>query len=128
MLRKLLTGTAIACALSFGIPNGLLAQQTTAQQDADKAGNEAKQAGKAAGKATKDAGKATAKGTKKVAKKTGQVTSDAAKETATGTKKVAKKVKDKVTPDTTSATCNDGTVQTGKTKTTACVNHGGVKG
>jgi hypothetical protein len=56
------------------------------------------------------------------------VTEDAAKETATGTKKAAKKVGKAVTPDTTSAACNDGTVQTGKTKTTACANHGGVKG
>src|SRR5206468_2964757 len=127
MLRRLLIGAAVACALSFGIPHGLLAQQTTAGQDADKAGAEAKDAGKKAGKATKDAGKATAKGTKKAAKKTGQVTSDAAKETANGTKKAAGAVKRKVTPNTTSAACNDGTVQTGKTKTTACANHGGVK-
>jgi len=32
-----------------------------------------------------------------------------------------------VTPDTTSALCNDGTVHTGKTKTTACIDNGGVK-
>ena len=52
---------------------------------------------------------------------------DAAKEAATGTKKAAKSVKKTVTPDTTSATCKDGTVETGKTKTTACIDHGGVK-
>ena len=128
MFRNFLTGTAIVCAVAFGIPAGTFAQQTDAHQDAEKAGQEAKTAGKAAGEATKDAAKATAKGTKKVAKKTAQVTKDGAKETATGTKKVAKKVKGAVTPDTTSATCKDGTVQTGKTKTTACANHGGVKG
>jgi len=117
MFRNLLTGTAIVCALAFGAPTGTFAQGTDAHQDADKAGQEAKTAGKEAGAATKDAAKATAKGTKKVAKKT-----------AKGTKNVAKKVKGAVTPDETSATCKDGTVQTGKTKTTACANHGGVKG
>ena len=127
MYRNLATGTVIACLLVFGSA-GAFAQTTDAHQDADKAGQEAKSAGKEAGEASKDAAKATAKGTKKVVKKTGQVTKDAANETATGTKKVAKKVKRAVTPDTTSATCKDGTVQTGKTKTTACVNHGGVQG
>jgi hypothetical protein len=89
-----------------------------------KAGKAAKKAGKATGEAAKETGKATGH----AAKKAGQVTEDAAKETGTGAKKAAKKVGDKVTPDTTTATCNDGTVQTGKTKTTACANHGGVKG
>ena len=41
--------------------------------------------------------------------------------------KAAKKVKKAVTPDTTTAACKDGTTQTGKTNTTACVDHGGVK-
>jgi hypothetical protein len=127
MFRNFLTGTAIACAVGLGIPTGTFAQ-TTAKQDAKKAGQEAKEAGKAAGAATKDAGKATAKGTKHVAKKTGQVAKDAANETATGTKKAAKTVKRKLTPNTTSARCKDGTVQSGKTKTTACVDHGGVQG
>ena len=116
MFRNLLTGTAIVCALGFGIPTGTFAQDTTAHQDADKAGQEAKKAGKEAGAATKDAAKATAKGTKKVAKKT-----------ATGTENVAKKTKAAVTPDETSATCKDGKVHTGKTKTAACASHGGVK-
>jgi hypothetical protein len=127
MFRNLVTGAAIACAVALGIPTGTFAQ-TTAKEDAKKAGQEAKEAGKAAGEATKDAGKATAKGTKHVAKKTGQVAKDAAKETATGTKKAAKTAKRKLTPDTTSATCKDGTVQSGKTKTTACLDHGGVQG
>ena len=127
MFRNFLTGTAIVCVVAFGIPAGTFAQETSAHQDAEKAGKEAKAAGKSAGAATKDAAKATAKGTKKVAKKTAQVTKDGAKETATGTKKAAKAVKRKVTEDTATATCKDGTVQTGKTKTTACVNHGGVQ-
>jgi hypothetical protein len=116
MFRKLLIGSAIAGVMAFGIPTGTSAQES-ATQHAKKAGKHAKKAGKEAGKATGEA-----------AKKTGQVAGDAAKETGTGAKKAAKKVGDKVTPDTTSATCNDGTVQTGKTKTTACANHGGVKG
>jgi hypothetical protein len=123
MFRKLLIGTAIATVMAFGISTGASAQES-AGQHMKKAGKATKKAGKATGEAVKETGKATGK----VAKKTGQVAEDAAKETGTGTKKVAKKVAKKVTPDTTSATCNDGTVQTGKTKTTACANHGGVKG
>jgi hypothetical protein len=73
------------------------------KQDAKDAGNEAKDAAKDAGKAAKDTGKAVAKGTKHAAKKT----------------------KRALTPDTTSAMCKDGTVQQGKTKTTACDDHGG---
>ena len=134
MLTKLLVSSVIAGVMAFGIPTVMVfAQQTTAGQDAKKAGKEAKTAGKEAGEATKDAAKATGKGVKRAAKKTakgakkaGQVTKDAAKETAEGTEKVAKKVGDKMTPDTTSAMCKDGTTQTGKTKTTACANHGGV--
>jgi hypothetical protein len=128
MFRNLLTGTAIACAVAFGIHTGTFAQATDAQQDAKKAGQEAKEAGQKAGEAAKDAGKAAAKGTKRAAKKTGQVAKDAANEAGTGTKKAAKAVKRKLTPHTTSATCKDGTVQSGKTKTTACLDHGGVKG
>jgi type II secretory pathway pseudopilin PulG len=127
MLKKLLVSSVIAGVMAFGIPTALVfAQQTTAEQDAKKAGKEAKSAGKEAGKATKDAAKATGKTVKKGAKKTGQVTKDAAKETAEGTKKAGEKAKDAVTLDTTSAVCKDGTTQTGKTKTTACANHGGV--
>ena len=123
MFRKLLIGSAIATLMAFGITTATSAQES-AGQHMKKAGKATKKAGKATGEAAKETGKATGQ----VAKKTGQVTKDAAKETATGTKKVAKKVGKAVTPDTTSATCNDGTVQTGKTKTTACANHGGVKG
>ena len=119
MFRKFLTSTAIACSLALGIATGTFAQT----DDSTKAKQEAKEAGHDAADAAKHAGKAT----EHAAKKTGQVTEDAAKETATGTKKVAKKVEHAVTPDTTSATCQDGTVQTGKTKTTACDNHGGVR-
>ena len=116
MFRNTVATIGLACALTIGIPGGAFAQQTTAHQDADKAGAEAKQTGKDAGKATKDAAKATAKGTKHVAKKT-----------AEGTKKVAKKTQAAVTPNSTSATCKDGTVQVAKTKTAACAEHGGIK-
>jgi hypothetical protein len=117
MLKKLLMSSVIAGVLAFGIPTaqaGML-QQTTGEQDAKKAGKEAKKAGKEAGAATKDAAKATGKAVKK-----------GAKATAKGTEKAGGKVKDAVTLDTTSARCKDGTTQTGKTKTTACQDHGGV--
>ena len=118
MFKKLLMSSVIAGVMAFGIPTvTALAQQTTAEQDAKKAGKEAKSAGKQAGEATKDAAKATGKGIKKGAKKT-----------VRATKKAAEKTKDAVTLDTTSAMCKDGTTQTGKTKTTACNGHGGVAG
>ena len=118
MLKKLFVSSLIAGVMAFGIPTAMaFAQQTTAEQDAKKAGKETKKAGKAAGEATKDAAKATGKGVKK-----------GAKATAKGTEKAAEKVKDAVTLDTTSALCKDGTTQTGKTKTTACDGHGGVAG
>lgn len=126
MLKKLLMSSVIAGVMAFGIPTAGMFAQTTAGQDAKKAGKEAKKAGKQGGSAAKDAAKATGKTVKKGAKKTGQVSKDGAKETAEGTKKAGEKVKDAVTLDTTTAKCKDGTTQTGKTKTTACTNHGGV--
>ena len=121
MFKKVLVSSVIAGVMAFGIPTAtMFAQQTqptTADQDAKKAGKEAKKAGKEAGEATKDAAKATGKGVKK-----------GAKATAKGVKKAGEKTKDAVTLDTTSALCKDGTTQTGKTKTTACDNHGGVAG
>ena len=135
MIRKLLLGVAISGALTLGLSGVTSAQEPgDAKQDAKKAREEAKAAGKETGEAAKDAAKATGKTVKSAAKKTGQVTKDAAKETATGTKKAAKNVKRKLTPHkphkphTTRATCKDGTVQTGRTKTTACADHGGVQG
>ncbi len=104
MARRFLTGTMLICALTFG-SGAVFAQSTTTSDEGKKAGQAATQAGKDAGDAAAHAGKAAAKGTKKAAKKT----------------------KNALTPNTTSAACNDGTVQTGKTKTTACDDHGGVK-
>jgi hypothetical protein len=123
MRPNLLRGTVLACVLTFGIATVSFAQQTTTTDEGKQAGQDAKEAGKSAGEAGKHAGKAAAKG----AKKTGEVAGDAAKETAAGTKKAAKSVKKAVTPDETTASCKDGTTQHGKTKTTACADHGGVK-
>jgi hypothetical protein len=116
MLKQLLMSSVMVGVLALGIPTAtMLAQQTTATEDAKKAGKETKKAGKEAGEATKDAAKATGKGVKK-----------GAKATAKGAKKAGEAVKDGVTLDTTSAVCKDGTTQTGKTKATACNGHGGV--
>src|SRR3954466_4704142 len=116
MFKTLLMSSVVAGVMAFGMPTATaFAQQTTATEDAKKAGKETKKAGKEAGDATKDAAKATGKAVK-----------HGAKETAHGTKKAAEKTKDAVTLDTTSALCKDGTTQTGKTKTTACDGHGGV--
>ena len=130
MFRKVLGSVVIAGMLVSGFATGMSAQEEEAKKaghEAKEAGKHAGEAGKAAGKSAAEAGKATGEATKKAAKKTSQVATDAAKETAEGTEKAAKKTKKAVTPDTTSAPCNDGTVQTGKTKTTACAEHGGVK-
>ena len=102
MSRKFLAHAMLACVLTLGLGAGAFAQ-TTATDDTKKAGQETKDAGKDVGDAAKDAGKATAK----------------------GTKKAATSVKKAVTPDTTTALCKDGTVQKGKTKVTACDDHGG---
>ena len=86
------------------------------------------EAGKEAGKAAAHAGKATGEATKKAAKKTAQVTKRCGQGDRGGYGEGGEgRPKKAVTPDTTSAACNDGTVQTGKTKTTACADHGGVK-
>ena len=115
-MKQLLMSSAIAGVLAFGFATATtMAQQTTATEDAKKAGKETKKAGKEAGEATKDAAKATGKGVKK-----------GAKATVKGVEKAGEKTKDAVTLDTTSALCKDGTTQTGKTKTTACDDHGGL--
>ena len=106
MLKKWLAGAAIATALTMAAPAGAFAQdaQTAPKHDAKKAGKETKKAGEDAGSAAKAAGKATSK----------------------TTKKTAKKVKHAATPNMTTASCKDGTVQKGHTKATACNGHGGV--
>ena len=101
MHRTFLAHTIVACALTFGLGGSAFAQD----HDAKKAGEAATDAGKDAGKAAEHAGKAVAKSAKKAAKAT----------------------KKAVTPDTTTAACKDGTLQKGKTKTTACSGHGGVQ-
>ena len=111
MYRTLLTSSTIACFLALGIPTGSAAQNPVS----------------AVGKATKDTGKAVVKGTKGVAKKTGEATQEATKKAATETKNAGKTAQGAVTPGLTSASCKDGTVQTGKTKKAACIRHGGLK-
>lgn len=110
MLKRWIIGTALVAAMGMAAPVATFAQdtqqpQSTPKQDIKKAGKETKKAGEDAGQATKDAAKATGK----------------------TTKKTAKKAKNAVTPNMTTATCKDGTVQKGHTKTTACNGHGGVK-
>src|SRR3954466_6471313 len=102
MSRKFMSHTLLASALLFSLSGAAFAQSTT-EDEAKKAGHATKEAAKDAGEAAEHAGKATAK----TAKKTGKV------------------IKKAVTPDTTTALCKDGTVQKGKTKLTACDDHGG---
>ena len=107
MSRKFLSHSILACALTFSLgPMAQVAfgQSTTTSDEAHK---------------TKEA-------TKNAADDTADAAKHAAKTVVKGTKKAAKATKKAVTPDTTSATCKDGTVQTGKTKETACIGHGGV--
>ena len=113
MFRTLLTTSAIACVLTLGIPTGSTALGGDAQSKI--------------GKATKDAGKGVVKGTTRVVKKAGDVTEDVAQKTATETKNAGKRDEGAVRSDRTSTRCQDGTVQTGKTNTNACLNHGGMK-
>jgi hypothetical protein len=104
MSRKFLSHSILACAFAFSLSGAALAQTTTSDE-----AHKTKQAAKDAADDTADAAKHAAKAVTKA------------------TKKAAKSTKKAVTPDTTSALCKDGTVQTGKTKLTACDDHGGVK-
>ena len=102
-MKKLISNVLMVVVLAG---TGAMAQSGT-KDEAKKAGEAAKEAGKATGDAAKHAGKATAKATKKTAK--------TVKKAVTG-------------PD--SATCADGTVQSGETEAAAaagCAGHGGVK-
>jgi len=105
-MKKFMTAGLLVLSLGAGMERIAIAQQTTATDEAKKAGDEAKDAGKDTADAAKHAGKATAK----------------------ATKKGAKEVKKAVTGDA-HATCVDGTVQAGKTEAAAasgCKTHGGV--
>jgi hypothetical protein len=103
MSRRFLSHSILACAFAFTLSGAAFAQSTTSDEE-----HKTKEATKSAAEDTADAAK------------------HAGKTVAKGTKKAAKATKKAVTPDTTSATCKDGTVQTGKTKETACIGHGGV--
>ena len=80
------------------------AAQTTAKEDAKKAGEQTKEAGKDAGSAAKHAGKATVK----------------------ATKKGVRGVKNAVTGDIV-AVCADGKEHSGDNPADACKDHGGTK-
>lgn len=102
-MKKLISAFMIAAVCSMG--GAATAQTTGAKTDAKKAGQ-----------ATKEAGKDTAEAAKDAAKATGKATAAAAKAT-----------KRAVTGEKLTATCNDGTTYTGKTKKGACSGHKGVK-
>ncbi len=104
MYRKFLSHAFLAGVLTFGLSGAAFAQSTTSDE-----AHKTKEATKNAAEDTADAAK------------------HAAKTVAKSTKKAAKSAKKAVTPDETSALCKDGTVQAGKTKTTACNGHGGVQ-
>jgi hypothetical protein len=116
MIRTLVTTSALACVLAFGMPRSTAAPTAGDQNPVSAIGN-----------AAKDAGKAIAKGTKGVVKKAGDVTEDAAKKTVKGTKNVGKRVEGAVNPHLVSAACRDGKVRTARTKAAACYGHGGIK-
>ena len=101
-MKKFLSAFVIAAVCATG---SAAFAQTGAKEDAKKAGE-----------ATKAAGKNTVEATKDAAKATGKATVGAAKAT-----------KRAVTGERLTATCNDGTAYSGKTKKGACAKHGGVK-
>ena len=106
-MKAFITAISLAMALSTFTTADVFAMQSTATQEAKKAGEKTKDAGEDIGSAAKHAAKATAK----------------------GTKKGAKKVKKAVTGDA-HATCMDDTRQAGTTEAAAaaaCAGHGGVK-
>jgi hypothetical protein len=101
-MKNVLAGSLIALlCLGAGV-SPAVAQG--AKEEAKKAGEATKEAGKETGEAAKHVGKATVK----------------------GAKKGAKVVKNAVLADAVTE-CKDGTVQKGRTKATACDDHGGVK-
>lgn len=116
MMRTIVTTSALACALAFGMPSSTAALSTNDQNPVS-----------AIGHAAKDAGKAVVKGTKGVVKGAGEVTEDVAHKTAKETKNLGKRVEGAVNPNLVSAHCRDGKVRTGRTKAQACYGHGGIK-
>ena len=100
---KRLISRSLILVLCMGV-GYTAAAQTTAKDEAKKAGEQTKEAGQDAGSAAKHAGKATAK----------------------ATKKGAKRVKAAVTGDVI-AVCADGKEHGGDNPADACKDHGGVK-
>ena len=116
MFRTLLATSIITTALAVGVPIGAHALNGDGQNPVTKVG-----------RATEDAAKRAVKETADAAKKAGDVTEDGARKAATETKNAGKRTEGAVRPDLTSAKCQDGSVQTGKTRADACANHGGTR-
>jgi hypothetical protein len=102
-MKNLLAGCLVT-AMCFAAGPSAWAAQSGAKEEAKKAGEATKEAGKDTADAAKHVGKATAK----------------------ATTKGAKAVKNAVTGDIT-VLCNDGKKHSGKTRESACEEHGGVK-
>jgi hypothetical protein len=116
MMRTIVSTSALAFVLAFGMPFSTAAPTAGAQNPIS-----------AIGHAVKDVGKATVKGTKGVVRKAGEVTEGATEKTVKETKHVGKRVEGASKPHLVSAACRDGKVRTGRTKAQACYGHGGIK-
>jgi hypothetical protein len=102
MFRRVLIGTALAVGLAFGIPTTTFAQPPSPPEVVQKVGE----------------------GVKRVVKKTDR----AIRRAGHRTNRVVRKNTHRVTRRTVRAMCNDGRVHTGRTRATACANHGGFRG
>ena len=131
MFKRLLVA-AIVSGFCVGVS---VSAQTEAAKDGGKkvgeagkeTGEAAKELGKTSGEAAKDVSKETGAAAKDVGKDVGEGAKDVGKDVATTTKSTAKKVKNRVLGKKESATCNDGSTWTGKSRDSACGDHGGVK-
>ena len=81
LFRKLLTSTAIACSLAFGIRSRDVRPDDGGTRCEEGQARD-KEAAESTGDAVKDAGKATGKAAKKAGKTTAHVAEDAAKQPA----------------------------------------------
>jgi len=102
MLRRLLIGTAMAGALALGIPTATLAQPPSPPEIVKKVD----------------------RGIRHVVTKTDR----AIRHTGRRVRHVVRRDTHRVTHRTVRAMCNDGRVHTGRTRISACFNHGGFRG
>jgi hypothetical protein len=98
----MLIGTAMACVLAFGIPTAMFAQPPSPPEIVHKVDQ----------------------GVRRVVTKT----DSAVRRVGHRTHHVVRRDIHRVTHRTMRAMCNDGRVHTGRTRTTACINHGGLRG